>query len=354
MTLGAFTFACGIARTPGVGRVAWIATASAQDAAELAAARKLFGEALADQAAQRFAPALEKFQRVQAVRDTQAVRYRIASCLESLGKLRAALEAYTAASVAAGNDAESTNIARVSREKMDALSGRVARVIVKLSPVAPDDVQVKIDGDVLQPNAIGTPVAIDPGAHEITATGSGAAPFRAQTTITEGGTATVYVFIDAPKHAPPLPPIETIPVTQSPKPASPLPGEPAATAPESTESASSGRTTAGVVAVTAGGVLVAGSIALLLVRHAEIAAIEDACPGGICPVARQSELEATRSRALLEGSAAIGVGAAGIIAAGVGIVLLATSNPSASAAHATGLAPWVDKNARGLSWTASF
>jgi hypothetical protein len=351
MTLGAFALAGGVARGPGSGDVAWIATASAQDASELAAARKTFTEALADQAAQRFTIALEKFQRVQAVRDTQAVRYRIATCLEALGKLRAALEAYTAASVAAGNDAESTNIARVSREKMDVLSTRVARVVVKLSPQAPDDAVVKIDGEVLQANAIGTPVVIDPGVHEITATGSGAAPFRAQTTITEGGTATVYVVIDAPRHAPPLPPMETLPGASGAPSASPSKPAPSDAEPAGSPSEpSSGRTTAGVVAVTAGGVLIAGSIVLVLVRHAEITSLDNACPGGVCPIARQSELESTRSRALLEGPAAIGVGAAGVIAAGVGIVLLATTGTS----HATAFVPWVDRETRGVAWSAKF
>jgi hypothetical protein len=141
--------------------------------------------------------------------------------------------------------------------------------------------------------------------------------------------------------------METIPSTHGQRPAPPIDSAPE---PAPVEASHSGHDTAGVVAVTAGGVLIAGSVALLLVRHAEIAALNRACPGGVCPVARESNLEATRSRALLEGPAAIGVGAAGVIAAGVGIVLLATSGGSQS----TAFVPWVDRNARGLAWSASF
>ncbi len=355
VTLGALVTACGVTEAPGSRGFYWIAEAIAQDSTDVATARKLFAEALSDETAQRYAAALQKFERVRTVRDTQAVRYRIATCLEALGRLRAALEAYTAASIAAGNDTESVSIARASREKIDALSGRVGRVVVRLSAQAPDDVSVKIDGEALAQNVIGTPVVVDPGVHEVTATGSHATPFRAQATVAEGGTTTIDVTIEGPRHAPPLPPMDTLPPAPAAAPpkSAPAPQEPSPPVPETGHS---GRMTAGVVTVTAGGVLVAGSVVLLLVRHSDIETLNGACPGGVCPVSQEAQLDSTRSRALVEGPLAIGLGAAGLIAAGIGVALLAM--PSAahptSTAPTSALVPWVDRDARGLSWSGRF
>jgi hypothetical protein len=348
--MGVHTFAPGV----GVRRIAWIAAASAQTPADLAAARKLFAEALADEAAGRYGVALEKFQRVQAVRDTQAVRYRIATCFEAMGKLRAALDAYTAASVAAGTDAESASVARAARDKLASLSKRVGRIVVNLPPKGPDDAVVKIDGDVVQSNAIGTPVVVDPGPHEVTAAATGMQAFHAPATTGEGGTATVDVaFVpivsaiptvptDAPPLAPPLAPPPPPLVRREPVP------------PPRAEAPLRGDRTAGVVLVTAGAVLAAGAVVLAIARAEDVASLNDACPGGLCPLSRQSELESTRSRALVEGPAAIAVGGAGVVAAGIGIVLLATSGEGHPPRATAEITPWFDRDARGIAWSARF
>src|SRR5947209_6151194 len=62
-------------------------------AEELKAARELFQEAYKDEQEKRYAAALEKFQRVAAVKESGSVRYRIGSVLELLGRLREARDA---------------------------------------------------------------------------------------------------------------------------------------------------------------------------------------------------------------------------------------------------------------------
>lgn len=321
------------------GGIELVAPVWGQTEAELNAARRLFAEALADEHAGLHSTALEKFQRVQSVRDTQAVRYRIATCLEALGQLRAALAAYTSTSIASAADAESANIARASREKVDALSKRVARVVVTLPSNAPPDTTVKIDGETVQPNTIGTPIVVDPGPHEITATGTGAAPFHVQMTLPEGAQSTVEAALTVPP--PPAP--------ELPKP--PRPDKPPSPAPVSPPPESGGATSsAGVIFVTAGGLLLAAATAILLVRHSDIQSIENTCPGGLCPVDQESQLESTRNQAVIEGPVGVGVGAAGLLAAGVGIYLLATHRSPAR----TAIAPWASRSAAGigcdLSW----
>ena len=348
--MGVHTFASGVRGVPGVG---WIPTASAQTAADLAAARKLFAEALADEAAGRYGVALEKFQRVQAVRDTQAVRYRIATCFEAMGKLRAALDAYTAASVAAGTDAESASVARSARDKLASLSKRVGRIVITMAPKAPSDAVVKIDGEVVQSNAIGTPVVVDPGAHEVTAVATGMQAFHAPATTGEGGTATVDVAFVSIVSAIPTVPTDAPPLNAPLAPPPPPPPRPEPVPPPLDAPPSHGGRTAGVVLVAAGAVLAAGAVVLVVVRAEDIASLDDACPGGLCPRSRQSELESTRSRALVEGPAAIAVGATGIVAASIGVVLLATSGDGRTRAM-TGIAPWFDRDARGIAWSARF
>jgi hypothetical protein len=323
------------------GRIDLVAPVWGQTEADLAAARRLFAEALADEHAGRQGAALEKFQRVQAVRDTQAVRYRIATCLEALGQLRAALAAYTNTSIAAATDPESTQIARASRDKVDALSKRVARLVVTLPSSAPLDAVVKIDGEIVQPNALGTPVVVDPGPHEITATGGGATPFHAQLTLSEGAQGTLEATLVVP---PPPEPPKAAAAPETPRPRGPEPPLPASAA------SSSARRTTGLVLVTAGGVLLAAATALLLVRNSDIESLNAACAGGTCPLDRQSELESTRNRALIEGPTGIGVGAAGVIAAGVGIYLLATHGSPARAA----IAPWASQTAGGMACDVRF
>jgi hypothetical protein len=326
--------------------VGLVAPAWGQTEADLAAARHLFAEGLADEQAGRQSAALDKFVRVQAVRDTQAVRYRIATCLEALGQLRAALAAYSSTSVAASTDAEGASIARSSREKVEALSKRVARLVVALPAHAPPDAVVKIDGEVLQANTIGTPIVVDPGPHEITATGSGVLPFRAQMTLAEGGQTSLdlpLVAVAPPHLAPPL---------ESPKPPSqespPAPPSAPATPPPAASSARS--TTTGVVFLTAGGVLLAGATAILLARHSDIQSLESACPAGLCPTDQEAQLEATRNRALIEGPVGLGVGAVGVVAAGLGVYFLATSGSPAQ----TAVTPWLGRSGGGLAWNVGW
>jgi hypothetical protein len=336
-------------RGPG-GRLALVQSAQGQTEADLTAARQLFAEALADEQAGRHSAALEKFHRVQAVRDTQAVRYRIATCLEALGQLRAALEAYTSTSIAAAVDTESASIARASRDKVEALSKRVARLVVTLSARAPADTLVKVDGEALQANTIGTPIVVDPGVHEITASGTGMTPFRARVTLVEGGQGTVEATLAPPAPAATPAPPPVVPPPRAAVVPEPPPSGREGMHPPSGASPHSARTTVGVAFLAGGGIFLAGATAILLVRHSDIQSLEAACPGDVCPVARASELESTRNRALVEGPIGVAAGAVGLVGAGVGIYLVATAGNGKSVA----LTPWADRSASGIALVGHF
>jgi hypothetical protein len=107
------------------------------DTDPLPAARALFAEALHDEEAGRFADALDKFQRVRAVRDTASVEYRIGSCSEGLGDPVAAYRAYLTARTLAAGDPQSGDIGRAASERLDALSKKVAQLTVVTPPPSP-------------------------------------------------------------------------------------------------------------------------------------------------------------------------------------------------------------------------
>src|SRR5262245_59086014 len=99
------------------------APAAAQTTEELAAARRLFAEALKDEEQQHFDLALGKFQRVQKVRDTAPIRYRIGTCYEGLGRLRQAALAYQA-TIAIGQPKD-REVVRVARSRLASVDRRM-------------------------------------------------------------------------------------------------------------------------------------------------------------------------------------------------------------------------------------
>jgi hypothetical protein len=103
----------------------------------LAAARALFVEALHDEEAGRFADALEKFERVRAVRDTPAIEYRIGTCHEGLGEPVPAYRAYLAAQALGRADPQSADITHAASDRLDALSKDVARLTLVMPTPAP-------------------------------------------------------------------------------------------------------------------------------------------------------------------------------------------------------------------------
>lgn len=310
-----------------VGQAAY-AQGEAPAGESLATGRALFGEALIDEGAGRYRVALEKFQRVKAIRDTAPVEYRIATCEEGLGHLPAAYEAYGAAVSAGTNEPAMGEVVKAARARMDALSKRVAR----LTLVPPDGAtafSVQVDDTTYPREALAQPIVLDPGQHTVVATAFGQGPFRSQVTIPEGGVASLPIAF-TPPDAPAAPPA---PPTSPPGPES--------------HAASGGKGTLGWILAGSGGALLVGSGVLFLLRHQDISTLQSACPGGICPpAANERDLNATRDRALVEGPVAAALAAAGLVAAGVGVYFLVTSRSSqpvaalsiTPSAYGTGLA----------------
>ena len=283
----------------------------ARTEAELAAARKLFAEALRDQQEQRLDAALETFQRVRDVRDTPAVEYRIGTCLEGLGRLADATAAYDAAIHLAEGDPTAADVAAGARERNEALSKRVAHLTLTLSSHAPQDAEVRVDG---KPRPAGD-VVLDPGSHRVEAMARGAAPFQSDVTLSEGGRVSLTVPMDppAPSPRPPFPPLP------------PAGGERGAGADGSSSA------TWGWISLGTGGVLVAASVTSFLLRESDIRTANRDCPGGGCVGGISAEAQAATTHARLEGPLGYALGGAGILAAGLGLYLVVSSSGRAPA-----------------------
>src|SRR5580704_3972072 len=130
----------------------------AQTEVDLAAARKLFAEAVADEEESRYDAALEKFRRVEVVKDTPNVRYRVATCLEALGHRAEAVRSYEAVVRMGENDKTAADAVLASSERLGQLARIVPRLSIVLAPNAPPETQVRLDEIPLLPSDLREPI----------------------------------------------------------------------------------------------------------------------------------------------------------------------------------------------------
>jgi hypothetical protein len=290
----------------------------------LASARALFAEALRDEEGRRFGEALAKFERVRAVRDTASIEYRIGSCHEGLGEPVPAYRAYLSAQTLGASDPLGADVARAASDRIDALQRQLALLTLILPNPAPADAEVRIDDGVV---AMGGPIPLVPGRHVVSATASGAAPFRSDISLADGAQVTLAV------------------VLQPPPPPSPTPVEPAPPVPEKDS-----LVVARWLTVGGGTGLVAASAILLIARHNLISDLNQQCKGGVCPPgADENELKSTQHRAQVYGPVGVACGVAGIALVGAGIYWMASAHRSASAAQAVRVVPVIAPGSAGIA-----
>ncbi len=280
----------------------------AQTQDELKAARELFQEAYKDEQEKRYEAALDKFQRVAKVRESASVRYRIASVLESLNRLREARDAFRALADSkpslAANEQE---IATSAEERANALEKRIPTLTLTMDGTPPQDLKVTIDGEPVPQEKLSGPQSLDPGEHTVSASGTGMTPFESKVRLSEGGAVSMTVPVGGAKN-----------------------GGVGGGGGGGDNGGGSGNKTLGIIGLAAGGALVVTSAVLLAVREGDISDLNAACPNGACPASRQAELESTRDEAKLFGPLGITLGVLGVGAAGFGAYMLLRGESSAT------------------------
>jgi tetratricopeptide (TPR) repeat protein len=168
---------------------------------ELQAARNLFAKAEKDEAAGRWADALDELKRAASVKSTPGLRFHIALCEEKLGRLVAALADYTAADQMA-RDQNNKEVMDAVAEPLKNLRIRVPTLTIEVPAAA--GTKIELDGTVVPSGLYGVSMPVEPGVHRVEAHATGKRPFTTEVQLheREAQTATVQ-WHDLPTAPPP-------------------------------------------------------------------------------------------------------------------------------------------------------
>ena len=130
------------ATSPALGQPAGPAPASA---AELSAARQLFGEALQAKDHGDWKGALERYERISKITVSPVLYFHMGACHEALGHVVEAINAYELASQEAQKKRD-REVGKESKAQLDKLRPQVAFLTLTLLPEGMEDVSISLDG----------------------------------------------------------------------------------------------------------------------------------------------------------------------------------------------------------------
>jgi hypothetical protein len=149
------------------------AQARVPTAQELETARTLYKEGKELRAKGDLRGALEKFQAAHALGNTPVTGIELARTYAQLGQIVEARETclYIARIAVAGDETGKSAEARIDAAKLaDELRPRIPTLIVRVSGLAPgESASLLVDGVAVPEAALGEPLKVDPGAHEVVA-----------------------------------------------------------------------------------------------------------------------------------------------------------------------------------------
>jgi hypothetical protein len=138
-----------------------------------AAAESLFQEARKLIDAKRFSEACPKLVASHKLAPAVGTLLNLADCYERAGQLASAWARFHEA-IALAQRLGRPDREKTAKDRADKLEPR----LIRLTIVSQDkDADVKLDGNVLDPAVLGTPVPVDPGKHAIEASAKGKKPF---------------------------------------------------------------------------------------------------------------------------------------------------------------------------------
>ncbi|AUX39174.1 hypothetical protein SOCE26_005560 [Sorangium cellulosum] len=285
-------------------------------------AQVLFEEGRRLMEAKDYAQACPKLAESQRLRPGTGTLLNLALCNEALGKTATAWGQFKEALFFSKKEGNAAREA-FAQEHISALEPRLSRIQINAENTP--GLAIRNDGQEIPAAALGTPIPVDPGSHQIEATAQGYSVWS--TTVQVGDNADLKT-IAVPKLVP-------VPAAAA-RPAGPQPQ------PGGESAGGGGLRTAGFVIGGVGvAALGAGAVFGILAAGQASDAEDDPalCPKKQCTPRGREELDAAETKALLS---TIGVGV-GVAAIGAGVVLVLTSGPSrtesASAAGARRSAP---------------
>jgi hypothetical protein len=284
------------------------ATARAQTAKEIAAARRAFQEGEEAESKGELVTALARFRAAIAIKETPQIHLRIGSVQEKLGKLVDAMASYRRGLAMASSR---TTVARVANEQIAALGPKIPTIKVAAS-APPQGLVVTIDGARLDASSLGVARPVDPGQHRVHAEAPGRTPFDRALLLDRGESVVVLSLAPIAEKAPPEPPPSKVP---------------------------------GALVIAGGGAaLVAGAV-LIGLSVSQDGSIDALCGGPdrrTCPESKRDEIEGDVRRVNAMRFSGIGVGALGAAGAAVGTWLLVkASRPREPSSGGVRIAPTI-------------
>jgi hypothetical protein len=296
------------------------ATSSAQPARDPALAEELFKSAQACLAANDWSCACPKFSASMDADPSVSTQINVAKCLEHDGKLTLAWAALQEAiklnrTIAYPDEARRAKLGEYAQKTLDALEKRVPKIRIVVAG-HPEGLAVQRDGSTLPIAALGEPIRVDPGEHEIVAEAPGYAKERRVVKLSEGQVEEVSITLTKPlAGAPATPPAPSAPAEGTSAPDAGAPG------PVSSTQKIAGWSVfgVGIAGLGAGGIL---GIVTLSKSHA--ADSSDAC---MHPTNDTNIAACNSQRDAARGFQTAGIAAAvvGGLVAAAGVVVVATA-----------------------------
>lgn len=300
---------------------------TAQPDPAAAKAREEFREGLALMAAEDHAGALAKFKAVAEYKQTAQVVFNIAECEERLGMLVRALGNYRLA-LGKAQDGSAPQIAELAPKRLAAIEPRIGKLTLRrVEPVSNPAARIELDGVEVARTQSERPLLVDPGERVLRVLVGERVERTERVSMAEGESKSVELAIPAPVERDG--------------------GD--------GDSAASGPSVPGIALLVGGGVSLAVGAVFIGLRQSAIAELDELCGGDeTCPPS--AEPTADRGRTFT-GLAQVAI-PVGVVAAAVGIVLIATGGgddaPATEAASARPTlslaAPGADGPAASLVW----
>jgi tetratricopeptide (TPR) repeat protein len=193
--------------------------AASSDASKSAGAKELFkeGRKLAEKG--DYQGACSKFEQSLELEDGIGTRFNLADCYEHLGRTATAYEMFVEVAESSRKQGQ-TQREGVAQSRAEALAGKLARLLIQVEPQE-RVIQIRRDGEKLDSASLGSPVALDPGTYELSASAPGLEEWTSKVELPPGP---IVVQVNVPKlkEEPRAPaPIAKEELKPEPKPAAP-------------------------------------------------------------------------------------------------------------------------------------
>lgn len=177
------------------------ASAQAQSAADVAAARDLFREAAQLSRDGKWEEAKAKLKRSLALKPAPITHFSLAVAQQKTGDLVEALENFRAFLISPP-EPTTDKYRQPAQQAVTELEPRVARVSIAVNPPSLEGLTIKIDGHAIPLAALEQPRLVNPGKHEVKAAAPGHHEARQRFEVAEGGSAEVTLTLQPAPEAP--------------------------------------------------------------------------------------------------------------------------------------------------------